>query len=488
MPALMFQGTGSDVGKSILTAGLCRAAANRGLSVAPFKPQNMSNNAAVAAMPDGGWGEIGRAQWLQAKAARVEPTVHMNPVLLKPTADTRAQVVVQGQVRTDAHSSDFPQFKKSLLAPVLESFQSLSSQFDLVLVEGAGSPAETNLRAGDIANMGFACAANVPVVLIGDIDRGGVIASLVGTHTVLDPADRVQIKGFLINKFRGDVSLFDEGLSDIEQRTAWPSFGVVPWLAAARQLPAEDAVVLDQGPGPQAEPLKIAVPMLSRIANFDDVDPLKEEVGVEVAFIPPGTPLPGDAHCVILLGTKATIADLQVLRDNGWDVDIAAHVRRGGHVLGLCGGYQMLGLSVSDPAGADGVEGYAEGLGLLNIETQMHREKTVRPVTGTALNAPVEGYEIHLGRTRGADTGRPMVLLETGPDGAIDPTGRIQGCYLHGLFTSDAFRKTFLETLGHEGGRTSYSAAVDERLDELADHLEQHVDVDGLLALARQAS
>ena len=484
MAALMFQGTGSDVGKSVLTAGLCRAAANRGLSVAPFKPQNMSNNAAVAEMGDG-WGEIGRAQWLQAKAARVAPTVHMNPVLLKPTADTRAQVVVQGVVQNTADSSDFSAFKKRLLEPVLESFELLRRQYDVVLVEGAGSPAETNLRSGDIANMGFALAADVPVVLIGDIDRGGVIASVVGTHAVLSDADKAQVAGFLINKFRGDPRLFDDGLAYIERRTSWPSFGVVPWLPAARQLPAEDAVVLDGAAGGSSGKVKIVVPMLSRIANFDDVDPLKEDPSVELQFIPPGTALPGDADCVILLGTKATLADLDVFRTNGWDVDLAAHVRRGGHVLGLCGGYQMLGQHVTDPQGADGQAGRVDGLGYLNIETTMQPEKTVRPMTGRALGQAIEGYEIHLGQTVGPDTSRPMVQLASGPDGAMSPSGQIEGCYLHGLFGSDGYRSAFLERLGAaETDHSSYWAKVNARLDALADHLEHHADVDRLLALA----
>ncbi|MBK5910712.1 cobyric acid synthase CobQ [Rhodothalassium salexigens] len=503
-PSLMIQGTGSDVGKSFLVAGLARALANRGLKVAPFKPQNMSNNAAVVATgEDGdgqaGEGEIGRAQWVQALAARVAPTVHMNPVLLKPQSDRTAQVIVQGRRHDTLDALPYQQRKGALLGHVLDSFERLKASADIVLVEGAGSPAEVNLRAGDIANMGFARAAGVPVILAGDIDRGGVIAALVGTHAVVDPADAAMIRGFLINRFRGDVSLFDDGLTFIERRTGWPGFGVLPHLDAARRLPAEDAVVLER---PQAggagRRLTVAAPMLSRIANFDDLDPLKADPGVDVVFVPPGEAIP-PADLIVLLGTKATVADLDFLRAQGWDVDIAAHVRQGGRVLGICGGFQMLGRRVADAEGQEGAAGERPGLGLLDIDTEMAADKTVRTVRGhwtppagapdRPADAPlaVDGYEIHMGQTRGPGLDRPLLTLDGRAHGAVSADGRVMGCYLHGLFTADGFRQRFLETLGLPAGAAagSYTQALDAALDSIAEAFERHLDVDGLLAVAR---
>src|SRR5690606_14350977 len=322
----MIQGCGSNVGKSLLVAGLCRAARRRGLSVAPFKPQNMSNNAAVTV--DGG--EIGRAQALQARAAGLEPHTDMNPVLLKPETDTGAQVVVQGRRMATVRARDYAALKPKLMAPVLQSFTRLRAAHDLVIVEGAGSPAEVNLRPGDIANMGFARAAGVPVILVGDIDRGGVIAQIVGTQAVLDPADAAMVAGFLINKFRGDPALFADGYRLIGARTGWRGFGVLPWFADAGALPAEDA--LDIGTSTAAGPAKVACLGLSRIANFDDLDPLKLEPELSVTMVRAGEPVPGDARLVIIPGTKSTRGDLAFLRAQGWDVDLAAHVRRGGHV------------------------------------------------------------------------------------------------------------------------------------------------------------
>lgn len=480
--ALMLQGTGSDVGKSVLVAGLARAATNRGLTVRPFKPQNMSNNAAVTV--EGG--EIGRAQWLQARACRTPPSVHMNPVLLKPQSDIGAQVVVQGKVWGTAEARDYQSRKKKLLASVLESFEALKADADLILIEGAGSPAETNLRAGDIANMGFATATGTPVVLIGDIDRGGVIASLVGTQAVLDSDDQHMIKGFLINKFRGDVSLFDEGLKEIERRTGWRSFGILPWVRAVSDLPAEDAVVLESGPTRQDGALKIVVPMLSRIANFDDLDPLMQEEDVDVQFVPPGEPLPGDANLVILPGTKSTIADLEFFRAQGWNIDLQAHIRRGGQVLGLCGGFQMLGMEIEDPEGLEGVAAKVQGLGLLDVMTVMQPEKQVRTVTGRAANsgAPFSGYEIHIGETSGADLERPMLEVEGAPHGAVNGDGRIMGAYIHGLFESGAFRRDFLAHLGAVSDGQNHEKKIDRALDELADAMERALDIEGLLNLA----
>ena len=482
VPALMLQGTGSDVGKSLIVAGLGRAFSRRGLAVRPFKPQNMSNNAAVTA--DGG--EIGRAQALQALACGIPPTVHMNPVLLKPQSDTGAQVVVQGRVVGNALAAGYQERKGELLGAVLDSFARVSEDAGLVLVEGAGSPAETNLRAGDIANMGFAAAAGVPVVLVGDIDRGGIIASLVGTHAVLDEADRAMIKGFLINKFRGDVRLFDDGYREIERRTGWNGFGVLPWVAEAARLPAEDAVVLDGRSAGKKGAVRVAVPMLPRIANFDDLDPLALEPDVTLDWVPPGRPLPLDADLIVLPGTKATLADLAFLRAEGWDIDLAAHRRRGGLVLGICGGYQMLGRRIADPLGIEGSAGEARGLGLLDVDTVLTGDKTLTEIVAidAATGESVCGYEMHMGRTDGPGRKRPM-LRRGGPgDGAVSADGRVMGCYLHGLFTENAFRAAFLRRLGARTA-VAYADAVERALEGLADQLEAHLDVEGLLAVAR---
>ncbi|MBL8659674.1 MAG: cobyric acid synthase [Rhodospirillales bacterium] len=482
----MLQGTGSDVGKSLITAGLCRAFHRRGLAVRPFKPQNMSNNAAVTI--DGG--EIGRAQALQARACGLAPIVDMNPVLLKPQTDIGAQVVVQGRVLTSARARDYQRLKPTLLAKVCESFARLAANADLVLIEGAGSPAEVNLRAGDIANMGFAEAVDAPVVLIGDIDRGGVIASIVGTWSLLDDADRNRLAGFIINKFRGDVSLFDDGLAIIAARTGLAGFGVVPWFAPARRLPAEDAVALERPPAPAEAGARIlvAVPMLRRIANFDDLDPLIAEPDVEVRFIHPGTAIPGDTDMIVLPGSKATIADLAFLRSEGWDIDVRAHVRRGGLVVGLCGGYQMLGTVVRDPMGIEGPAGDAPGLGLLDVETTLAGEKALVEAQGLDVTTgeAVRGYEMHMGRTTGAGLSRPMLRLDARSDGCVSSDGRVFGCYLHGLFAADGFRSALLRRLRARGdSAVAYEAGVEEALDALADHLAEHLDLDGLLGAAR---
>ena len=479
IPALMFQGTGSDVGKSVLTAGLCRAFTRRGLAVRPFKPQNMSNNAAVTA--DGG--EIGRAQALQARACGVALHTDMNPVLLKPQSETGAQVIVQGKIVGNAKAREYQSMKPGLMASVLESFHRLSADADLVLVEGAGSAAEVNLRAADIANMGFAEAANVPVVLIGDIDRGGVIAQLVGTWNLLSGSERALTRGFIVNKFRGDVSLFDSGLAVIAERTPMTSFGVVPWFADAGRLPREDAFDV-RGDAQRPGDIKIAVPVLSRIANFDDLDPLRAEPDVSVVMVPAGDALPGDADLILLPGSKATLADLAFVRAQGWDIDIAAHVRRGGAVLGICGGYQMLGRTVADPHGIEGPPAEAPGLGLLDVATTLTAAKKLVEVSGTErrTGAPVSGYEMHVGVTSGPDTARPMLDLSTGTDGAKTPDGRISGCYVHGLFSSDAYRTAFLQRLRPAAREAmAYEAGIDATLEALADHLEEHLDLEAMI-------
>src|SRR5712692_7295098 len=413
--ALMFQGTGSDVGKSRIVAGLARAFADKGMRVRPFKPQNMSNNAAVTA--DGG--EIGRAQALQARAARADPSVHMNPVLLKPQSEIGAQVVVQGKV------------------------------------------------------FAFARAADIPVALIGDIDRGGVIASLVGTKSVIDANDAALIRGFLVNKFRGDPALFADGMAAIARATGWQPLGLVPFFADARLLPAEDALGLERAPPikPRAR-TRIAVPILPHIANFDDLDPLEAEPAVDLLRVRPGAALPGDADLIILPGSKATIQDLAALRQAGFHIDMAAHLRRGGTVIGLCGGYQMLGRTIRDPAGIEGLPGAAEGLGLLNVETVLSDDKRLEPVRGEAGGIPFSGYEMHMGATTGPDCARPFARLSDGaPDGAVSVDGRVIGTYIHGLFGDDRQRSAWLTRLGAGPSAIAHDALIESTLDRLAAHI-----------------
>lgn len=483
--AIMIQGAGSNVGKSMIVAGLCRAFSLRGMKVRPFKPQNMSNNAAVTS--DGG--EIGRAQALQARACGVPPHTDMNPVLLKPESDVGAQVIVQGQRFATLKARDYAKAKPQLLAKTLESFYRLADDADLIIIEGAGSPAEINLRSGDIANMGFAEAANIPVILVGDIDRGGVIAQIVGTHSVLPKSDRDRIKAFMINKFRGDISLFDDGLSEITSRTDWTSLGVLPWFKDAWQLPAEDVMDIRSTTRSDAT-LRIAVPKLSRIANFDDLDPLAMEPGVSVEIIEPGCALPGNADLILIPGTKSTIADLAYFRAQGWDIDLQAHIRRGGHVLGICGGYQILGKTISDPDGIEGSKETVAGLGLLDVSTIMSPQKQLREVTGTHLpsGAEITGYEIHIGSTDGPDTNRPWLKVGGNGTGAASENGHVLGCYIHGLFNADAFRREFLNQMGGVSQINNYSTSLEATLDTLAAHLEHHTDINELFNLAEEIS
>lgn len=479
--AIMIQGAGSNVGKSMLVAGIARACVHRGLSVAPFKPQNMSNNAAVTA--DGG--EIGRAQALQALACGLAPLVDMNPVLLKPESEVGAQVIVQGKRFATMKARDYGRQKETLLPAVLDSFARIARGRDLVIIEGAGSPAEVNLRSGDIANMGFAAAANVPVALIGDIDRGGVIAQLVGTHAVLPDADRTLIRGFAINKFRGDSTLFSDGMDIIADLTGWAPLGIIPWFADAWKLPAEDVMDIASRTGGKT---KIVVPRLNRIANFDDLDPLSATPGISVEIIPPGRPLPGDADLVIIPGSKSTIADLAHFRAQGWDIDLKAHIRRGGHVLGICGGYQMLGKEIIDADGIEGPPSCVEGLGLLDVTTTMKPEKRLALSQATYLSTgdTVSGYEIHIGDTSGPDCAAAWLSLDGRDEGAASPDGKVLGCYLHGLFAADAFRTAFMARLGLEAAAHQYDKGVEGTLDALAHHLETHMDIDALLGCATE--
>lgn len=472
----MIQGCGSDVGKSILVAGLCRLFSNRGLRVLPFKPQNMSNNAAVTR--DGG--EIGRAQALQALACRAAFERDMNPVLLKPEADRQAQLILRGRVAGRVSAQSYQQRKGDLIALVLESYRRLEARADLVLIEGAGSPAEINLRPHDIANMGFARAAEIPVVLVGDIDRGHVIASLIGAAAVLEAADAALIKGFIINKFRGDPQLFDSGRRIIAERTGWFDLGLVPWLDSAAMLPAEDALDLDRRRS--AGRPNIAVPILPHIANFDDFDPLKADPELTIEFISRGRALPGSADLVIIPGTKSTRADLAAFKTEGWDIDLKAHLRRGGRVLGLCGGFQMLGRRILDSEGVEGEAGFSEGLNFLDVETILTNGKTLRAVSGALAEggARFTGFEMHLGVTTGADMKRPFALLDQlGSEGARSPDGRISGTYIHGLFDSGALRAALMN-----GSRGDHGPRVDQALDELAAALAQNLDIDRLEQMA----
>jgi adenosylcobyric acid synthase len=408
-------------------------------------------------------------------------------VLLKPQSEIGAQIVVQGRVFGSAKAAAYQHIKRDLLPYVLESFGRLRDEADIVLVEGAGSAAEINLRANDIANMGFAQAAVVPVVLIGDIDRGGVIASLVGTKAVLAADDAALICGFIVNKFRGDPVLFASGMTQIAQATGWEPLGLVPYFPDARLLPAEDALALEQRPRAKANArLRIAVPILPHIANFDDLDPLEAEPEVELIRVRPGAALPGDADLVVLPGSKATIADLAALRATGFDIDIAAHRRRGGMILGLCGGYQMLGRRLADPDGMEGPAATVDGLGLLDVTTTLSPQKRLEPVRGTSEDgAPFAGYEMHIGVTQGPDCTRPFArLLDGTPEGAMSADGRVVGTYVHGLFADDRQRAGWLERFAATA-TIRYDDLVERTLDALAAHLETHLHIDRLLTLAR---
>src|SRR5579875_104988 len=482
--SLMLQGTGSGVGKSLIVAGLCRAFRNRGLSVRPFKPQNMSNNAAVTV--DGG--EIGRAQATQARACGVPPSIDMNPVLLKPQSGNGAQIVLRGKVIGQASAREYQDLKPKLLPAVLGSFESLCGDCDLVLAEGAGSASEINLRENDIANMGFARAAGVPVILVGDIDRGGVIAQIAGTKAVLDPADAAMVQGFLVNKFRGDQGLFSNGMQAIENLTGWPGLGLLPFCGEAARLPEEDSLGLCLGQHPGDGRITIAVPVLPGIANFDDLDPFALESDVSLVMVRSGQTLPPEARLVILPGSKTTIAGLASFRREGWDIDLLAHIRRGGHVLGLCGGYQMLGKAIRDPAGIEGPPGEVQGLGLLDIVTEMSGDKLLAPVRGKdAQNGlPFSGYEMHIGRSFGPGCARPLLYFDDGrSDGAVSADGLVSGCYVHGLFGGAAQRSALLARIGGIGSGVSYEKSLEAGLDAIAAHLEEHMDLSRLLTLAQ---
>lgn len=474
---LMIQGTTSDAGKSTLVAGLCRIAHRAGVRVAPFKPQNMALNSAVTA--DGG--EIGRAQALQAQAAGLAPTVDMNPVLLKPNSDTGAQVIIHGQPRGDLNARAYHDYKPTAMAAVLASHGRLRAQYDLVLVEGAGSPAEVNLRDRDIANMGFAEAVDCPVVLVADIDRGGVFAHLVGTLACLSESERARVKGFVINRFRGDLSLLTPGLDWLTARTGKPVFGVLPYLQGLH-LDAEDAVQTAQ-PSASGEVLRVIVPVLPRISNHTDFDALRAHPQVDVRMVGPGQPIP-PADLVILPGSKSVQADLAWLRAHGWESAIARHLRYGGKLIGICGGMQMLGRRLHDPRGLEGRPASLDGLGYLDFETTLAPAKQLRQVRGTLADggAALTGYEIHMGVTEGPALARPAVRLDDGrTDGAVSADGQILATYLHGLFDAPQACRALLAWAGvHEARAQDYAALREVSLERLADTLQAHLDLPAL--------
>ncbi len=482
---IMIQGTGSDVGKSLLVAGLCRAYYSMGHKVCPFKPQNMSNNAGVARTESGAYGEIGRAQMTQAVASHISPSVHMNPVLLKPQSQYGSQVIVHGKPYGTASAQYFRTLKPELLAAVMDSFSKIQHAYDAIVIEGAGSPAEVNLRAGDIANMGFAEAADVPVILLADIDRGGSIAQVVGTHAVLSESERTRIKGYIINKFRGDIALYQDAIDIIHSHTGWQCFGVLPWFDNAHILPAEDAMGLDKlchthtpCPAPK-KPFKICVPRTLKMANFDDLDPLRQTPNVVVDVVSAPRSLPQDCDVIMLMGSKSTVSDMQYMRDMGWDKTIIQHAENGGWVIGICGGYQMLGTTIADPHTLESAKAAINGLGLLDMHTVLQPQKTVRAVsaTHTQTGTKFTGYEIHMGHS--THPYPPFCLMDTAQqDGAI--RGRVMGSYVHGLFHSDNFRHQMLRYMGCNTPYFAYGEALHTALDTLATHLHSHLDMEAI--------
>lgn len=488
----MIQGDCSDCGKSTIVAGLCRLFFRRGIRVVPFKPQNMSNNACATA--EGG--EIGRAQALQAQAAGLAASIHMNPVLLKPESERGAQIIVQGTYRTSLDARGYHALKPTLLEAVLDSYHHIAANADLILIEGAGSAGEVNLRDGDIANMGFATAAGVPVIMLGDIHRGGVISSLIGLAAVLSPSDRRHVHGFMINRLRGDPSLFAPAIPFIEKRSGWPCLGTIPHFPPCHILPAEDSMALSASPpvrttARQSQLLRIGVPVFPRIANFDDCDPLRLEPDVELIMVNAPEPLPADLDLILLPGSKSTLGDLAFLRAQGWHHDIAVHIRHGGVVLGICAGYQMLGRAIADPLGLEGDSSAASGLGHLSLSTKLDPHKRVTQINAVHCDTglDVAGYEIHLGRMAGVDLDRPFLHINGQPEGAQSPSGAVMGTSVHGLFAADPFRRAFLDCLHRERRQEvhttfHYQDQIATALDGLADHLENHVKIDRLCAIA----
>ncbi|MEA2119288.1 cobyric acid synthase [Halovibrio sp. HP20-50] len=479
MATLMIQGTTSDAGKSTVVAALCRALARRGISVAPFKPQNMALNSAVT--EDGG--EIGRSTALQAQACYLAPHSDMNPVLLKPETDRGAQVILRGKVHGHMDALGYHAFKRTAQESVMAAWQALESRYDVIIAEGAGSPAEINLREGDIANMGFAEAADCPVLLVGDIDRGGVFAQLVGTLALLSESEQARTKGFIINRFRGDIALLKPGLEWLEERTGKPVFGTLPYLQGLL-LDAEDSIGLIHAEK-ASQTLNVIVPALPRISNHTDFDPLRLHPQVSLSFIRTDQPLPA-ADVIILPGSKSTASDLQWLKRQGWDNAIQRHLRYGGKVLGICGGFQMLGEWVDDPDGLEGKPGKVAGLGLLPLTTRMVAGKQLRNVSGVVVaeGAAVTGYEIHNGVSEGTALSTPLFEIDGCPEGAISGDGQIIATYLHGLFDHPEACQALLTLLGlKEAQHVDYQAHRERELDRLADMLEAQIDVNAVTAL-----
>ncbi|WP_282876152.1 cobyric acid synthase [Pseudomonas peli] len=472
MSTLMVQGTTSDAGKSTLVTALCRWLKRQGVSVVPFKPQNMALNSAVTA--DGG--EIGRAQAVQAQAAGLAPHTDMNPVLLKPNSDTGAQVIIHGRALSSMDAVAYHDYKKVAMQAVLQSHQRLSAAYPVVMVEGAGSPAEINLRAGDIANMGFAEAVDCPVILIADIDKGGVFAHLVGTLALLSESEQARVQGFVINRFRGDIALLQSGLDWLEQRTGKPVLGVLPYLMDFH-LEAEDAIDIRQS-AKTAERIKVVVPVLPRISNHTDFDPLRLHPQVELTFVGPGQAIPA-ADLIILPGSKSVRSDLAFLREQGWPAAITRHLRYGGKLLGICGGLQMLGTQIDDPHGLEGAAGSSPGLGLLDFRTVLEPEKQLRNVSGQLCleNAPVSGYEIHAGVSSGQGLNAAVRLDDGRSDGALSADGQVLGTYLHGLFETPEACSALLRWAGlRDVQSVDYHALRERDIERLADLVEAHLD------------
>jgi len=475
---LMIQGTTSDAGKSVLTAGLCRVLARKNVKVAPFKPQNMALNSAVTI--DGG--EIGRAQAVQAYACGLEPTTDMNPILLKPNTDIGAQVIIHGKALTDMDAKTYHEFKPKVMRYVMESFERLKDNYQAVMVEGAGSPAEINLREHDIANMGFAEEADVPVIIVADIDKGGVFAHLYGTLALLSESEQNRIAGFVINRFRGDIALLESGLDWLEEKTGKPVLGVLPYLHGL-MLEAEDAINVSQLSSDEPQ-IKVVVPVMQRISNHTDFDPLRMHPNVDLIFVGKNQPLP-HADLIILPGSKSVRSDLDFLREQGWDKQIERHLRFGGKVMGICGGYQMLGELLSDPLGIEGPAGESRGLGYLPLQTELKDDKQLRRTTGT-LTLPeqgevdVFGYEIHAGVTSGI-TGDAPIKLDSGPDGYVSDDGLVFGSYLHGIFESEPACAAILRWAGlAEAKGCNFEQMREDGINRVADAIEQHMDLEKL--------
>ncbi|HIF9200084.1 TPA: cobyric acid synthase [Photobacterium damselae] len=477
--AIMVQGTTSDAGKSVLVAGLCRVLARKGIAVAPFKSQNMALNSAVT--QDGG--EIGRAQAVQAQACRIEPTVDMNPVLLKPNTDIGAQVIVQGKALADMDAVGYHNYKKVVMGPIMDSFAKLQAQYQTVVIEGAGSPAEINLRENDVANMGFAEKADVPVIIIADIDRGGVFAHLYGTLALLSESEQNRVKGFVINRFRGDIKLLESGLDWLEQKTGKPVLGVLPYLHGL-MLEAEDAINSQQVESTTDQPLRVAVPVLTRVSNHTDFDPLRMHSQVNLMLVGKGEPLP-PCDLVIIPGTKNVRDDLAYLKEQGWDQQIQRHLRLGGKLMGICGGYQMLGQTIADPLGIEGKAGESQGLGYLDVTTVLEQEKQLKQVSGiltlpNQASVPVRGYEIHAGVTTGVQVDAP-IQLESGLDGQLGLDNQVFGTYLHGIFERQEACDAILSWAGLEATQTpDFDQIREQGIDRVADTIEQYLDLESL--------